>query len=169
MAFRIREIFKALADARAEYVVVGGFAVILHGHLRATRDLDLVLGLSPENCRRGLDALASIGLRPRLPVTLADFADPAKREDWVQNRNMMVFQLWDSDNAERSVDVFVREPFDFSSMLAEVIVKDLDGVPIPVASIRHLIAMKKLAGRRNDLDDIEALRLIAQETGQKAD
>ena len=166
MAFNLREIFKALGDAGAQYVVVGGFAVILHGHLRATRDLDLVIGLAPDNCRRALDALASIGMQPRLPVALADFADPTKREDWFQNRNMLVFQLWDSNNEERVVDVFVREPFDFRLMLAEATKKDLDGVPIHVASIRHLIAMKQAAGRRHDLDDIEALRQIAAETNQ---
>jgi hypothetical protein len=71
MAFNIREIFKALADDRVEYVVVGGFAVIMHGHLRATRDLDLVIGLHPDNCAKGMEALSRIGLRPRLPVTLA--------------------------------------------------------------------------------------------------
>lgn len=169
MAFNLRQIFKALADADVEYVVVGGFAVIMHGHLRATRDLDLVVDLQPDNCAKAMQALASIGLRPRLPVTLADFADPAKREDWIQNRNMLVFQLWDPDNPERSVDVFVREPMDVATMLAEASRKDLDGVPIPVASIRHLIAMKQAAGRRGDLDDIEALRQIASETGQPQD
>ena len=72
MSFNLREIFKALADANVEYVVVGGMAVILHGHLRATRDLDLVIGLQPDNCLSALYALASIGFAPRLPVALAD-------------------------------------------------------------------------------------------------
>jgi hypothetical protein len=159
MAFNLREIFQALTGC--DYVVVGGLAVVLHGHLRATRDLDLVIGLEPENCRKTLDALASIGLRPRLPVVMQDFADPAKREDWNRNRNMMVFQLWDPNNPERSVDVFVREPLDFPTMLVDAVVKDLDGVPIRIASIPHLIVMKQVAGRRHDLDDIEALRQIA--------
>lgn len=166
MAFNLREIFKALADAEVEYVVVGGLAVIMHGHLRATRDLDLVIGLQPGNCAKGMAALGGIGLRPRLPVTLADFADPAKREDWTRNRNMMVFQLWDPANPERSVDVFVREPLDFSEMRSEAVLKDLDGVPIPVASIRHLILLKQSAGHALDLDDIQALREIAADTGQ---
>jgi len=166
MAFNVREIFKALADAQVDYVVVGGMAVIMHGHLRATRDLDLVIGLKPDNCANAMHALAGIGLRPRLPVTLADFGDPAKREDWSQNRNMLVFQLWDPNIPVRSVDVFVREPLDFPVMLADAITKDLDGVPIRVASIRHLIQLKRVAGRPLDIDDIEALREIAAETGQ---
>ncbi len=120
MAFKLREIFKALADAEVEYVVVGGLAVIMHGHLRATRDLDLVIGLQPDNCARAMDALSGIGLRPRLPVTLAD-----------------------------------------------AVIKELDGIRIPVASIRHLIVLKQAAGRPRDMDDIEALREIAAETGQE--
>lgn len=167
MAFNVREIFKALADAEVDYVVVGGLAVIMHGHLRATRHLDLVIGLQPDNCSKAMGALGGIGLRPRLPVTLADFADPAKRQDWSQNRNMMVLQLWDPANPERSVDVFVREPMDFQSMLANASSKDLDGVPIRVASIPHLILLKEAAGRPLDIDDIEALRDIAAETGQE--
>lgn len=166
MSFNLREIFQVLAEARVEYVVVGGMAVILHGHLRATRDLDLVIGLQPDNCLAALKSLDSIGLAPRLPVALVDFADPAKREDWIQNRNMLVFQLWDPGNPLRSVDLFVREPIEMQLMSAEAVIKDLDGVPIRVASIRHLIAMKQVAGRRSDLDDIEALRQIAAETGQ---
>src|SRR5579864_7444644 len=104
MAFNLREIFKVLADANVRYVVVGGLAVIFHGHLRATADLDLVIGLERENCTKALDALASIGFESRLPVALGDFADPAKREDWVENRNMLVFQLWDPILPERSID-----------------------------------------------------------------
>ena len=166
MAFNLREIFKVLADADVQYVVVGGLAVILHGHLRATADLDLVIGLERENCTKALEALASIGFKPRLPVALSDFADPAKREDWVENRNMHVFQLWDPTRPERSVDVFVREPMDFPILWSDAVVKDLDGIPIRVASIHHLIALKRMAGRRKDLDDIEALRQIADENGQ---
>lgn len=167
MAFNIREIFKALADAEVDYVVVGGFAVIMHGHLRATRDLDLVIGLGAENCAKGMGALSGVGLRPRLPVTLADFADPVQRKDWVENRHMQVFQLWDPANPERSVDVFVREPLDFDAMLAAAVVKDLDGVPIPVASITHLIQMKQVADRPQDREDILALEDIAASGGQE--
>lgn len=161
MAFNLREIFQALTDA--DYVVVGGLAVILHGHLRATRDLDLVIGFAPENIAKACDALSAIGLRPRLPVTFLDFCDPVKREEWFRHRNMQVFPLWDPANPERSVDVFVHEPLGFSDLMRDSVLKDLDGIPIRVASIPHIIAMKQVAGRRQDLDDIEALRQIADE------
>lgn len=164
MAFNVRQIFAALDEARVDYVVVGGLAVILHGYLRATADLDLALGLSGDNPARGMQALAGIGLQPRLPVLLEDFADAAKRDDWRRNRNMQVFPLWDPANPLRSVDVFIEEPIEFRSLLAAAIDKDLDGVSVKVACIPHLIEMKLRAGRPRDLDDIAKLREIMAAT-----
>jgi len=139
--------------------------VLLHGHLRATRDLDLIVGLEPANCRRSLDALSGVGLRPRLPIELDDFADPAKRHDWHDNRNRLVLQLWDPSNEARAVEVFVTEPIAFEELEAEAVQKDLDGIPVRIASIRHLIQMKRSAKRRRHLDDIGALNQVAVETG----
>lgn len=160
MAFNVRQIFAALNDANVDYVVVGGLAVILHGYLRATADLDLAIGLSPDNARRGMQSLASIGLQPRLPVAPEDFADADKRADWLNNRNMLVFPLWDPSNPLRSVDVFINEPVAFDQLLDRAIIKDLDGLPVPVASIADLIAMKRLSARPRDLDDIDKLQQI---------
>jgi len=160
MAFNVRQIFAALNDAQVDYVVVGGLAVILHGYLRATADLDLAIGLSSDNARRGMRSLASIGLQPRLPVALDDFADADKRADWLRNRNMLVFPLWDPANPLRSVDVFIDEPIGFDVLMAESVVKDMDGLKVRIASIPHLIEMKRRAGRPRDLEDIDKLQQI---------
>ncbi|MGA9853271.1 MAG: DUF6036 family nucleotidyltransferase [Gammaproteobacteria bacterium] len=159
----MHEIFTALDKAQVRYVVVGGLAVILHGHIRLTQDLDLVIDLDPVNCRKALETLESIGLKPRLPVVMQDFADPKKREDWYRNKHMMVFQLWDPKNAQRSIDVFVHEPVKFTDLWHDSIVKVYDGVPIRVASIAHLIEMKSGTHRVRDEDDIEKLREIQRQ------
>lgn len=167
MSFNVRQIFAALNEAQVDYVVVGGLAVILHGYLRATADLDLAIGLASDNARRGMQALGAIGLRPRFPMAAEDFADPEKRAEWTQ-RNMLVFPLWDPDNLLRSVDVFVDEPIAFDRLLRDAVRKDLDGTIVPVASIDHLIEMKERAGRLRDLEDIDKLRQIrdAERGGQ---
>lgn len=162
MAFNVRQIFSALNEADIDYVVVGGLAVILHGYLRATADLDLAVGLSPDNARRAMTALAAIGLQPRLPVAMEDFSDPVKRAEWRQ-RNMLVFPLWDPSNPLRSVDVFIQEPIDFGELSKDAVRKDLDGVAVPVASIEHLIRMKQKAGRERDREDIAKLRQIREQ------
>lgn len=159
MSFNVRQIFAALNDAQVDYVVVGGLAVILHGYLRATADLDLAIGLGPDNAHRGMQALSAIGLRPRLPVAIEDFADPEKRAQWAQ-RNMLVLPLWDPDNPLRSVDVFIGEPIAFDHLLRDAVCKNLGGTSVLVASIDHLIEMKEGAGRSRDLEDIEKLRQI---------
>jgi hypothetical protein len=166
MAFNVRQIFAALNSAQVDYVVVGGLAVILHGYLRATADLDLAIGLSPDNARRGMQALTSIGLQPRLPVSADDFADANKRDDWRNHRNMLVFPMWDPANPLRSVDVFIDEPIAFADLLAHAVTKDIEGTPVRIASIPHLIAMKQRAGRPRDLDDIGKLQqLLDDERG----
>ncbi len=163
MAFNVREIFKALSNAEVDYVVVAGFAVILHGYLRATAGLDLVLGLSAENCQRGLKALSDIGFLPRVPISLYEFCIPENRRKWVEKSNMLVFPLWDPDNPLRSLDLFVEEPIEFSQLMNDASIKDVDGVEIRVASIEHLIEMKQTAGRPRDLDDIAKLKMIREE------
>ncbi len=160
MAFKVREIFTALDKARARYVVVGGLAVILHGYVRGTHDLDLVIDLEPVNCAKALKALETIGLRPRLPVSMQDFADPEKRRDWHDNRHMQVFQLWDPRNEQRCIDIFVHEPVKFDDLWRDSIIKDYDGVPIRIAGIPHLITMKKQANRPRDHEDIAKLEEI---------
>lgn len=165
MAFNVRQIFSALNHANVDYVVVGGMAVILHGYLRATADLDLVLGLAPENCERGLAALSAVGFTPRFPIAIEEFADPAKRRVWIDERNMLVFPLWDPHNPLRSLDLFVEEPIAFERMLREAVMKDIDGLSIRIASIEHLIEMKQAAGRPRDLDDVAKLRQIREEGG----
>lgn len=163
MAFNVRAIFKALSDAKVDYVVVGGFAVILHGYLRATADLDLVLGLSAENCRSGLKALSDIGFQPRLPISLEEFCVPENRRNWIEQSNMLVFPMWDPDNPLRSLDLFVEEPIEFSQLMNDASIKHVDGIEIRVASIDHLIEMKQAAGRPRDLDDIAKLKMIREE------
>jgi tRNA nucleotidyltransferase/poly(A) polymerase len=57
MAQRFEPVLKTLNEAGVRYLVVGGVAVVLHGYLRTTGDLDLVVELSPANLDRALAAL----------------------------------------------------------------------------------------------------------------
>ena len=57
----VESIFRALHDAGAKYVVVGGLAVVLHGHARLTADIDLVIDLAPGEAVKVLSALERVG------------------------------------------------------------------------------------------------------------
>ena len=151
------DVFAALHAAGVRYVVVGGVAVALQGHLRATVELDLVVDLSEEQALAAVTALSGLGLQPRLPVAAADFANAEIRERWVQDRNLQVFSLFDPQNPLREVDLFATEPVPLHALLADATVVDVVGVPVAVASRRQLIDMKRRAGRPQDLADVAAL------------
>lgn len=151
------DVLTALSRANVRFVVVGGVAVALHGHLRATVDIDLVIDLVPANAMRTIDVLTGLGLRPRLPVEPRQFADEEIRRDWVENRNLMVFSMWHPQNPSIEIDLFAAPPIDPEEMLADAYYVTVGELQIPVASRAHLIEMKRLAGRAQDLADIEAL------------
>lgn len=166
-AARFEDIIAALEEAQVRYVVAGGFAVNLHGFLRFTKDLDLLVDLDPDNAAHAMRVLASLGMKPRVPVAIEEFADPAKRDDWFQNRNMLVFQLWDPDDAFCSVDVFIRNPIEFEQLWSNSEHVDIGRTACRIAGIDDLIAMKAQAGRPQDLRDIEELRHILRLNGRE--
>jgi predicted nucleotidyltransferase len=155
-------LFQALNESGARYVVVGGVATVLHGYSRLTADVDLIVDLDPPAVANALQALEKLGLRPRLPVLAKDFADPIKREQWIQEKHMEVFSLFDPQNPLFSVDIFVRHPISFETLYAGSKSVDIGGATIRICSIDHLIELKRRAGRPQDLDDIAQLQRIQQ-------
>lgn len=150
----------ALNDAGIRYVVVGGVAVVLHGHPRLTADLDLALDLAPARAAEAVEALLSLGLRPSAPVDAAQFADPDIRRRWAEDKAMTVLAFSDPDDPLREIDVFVENPIDFEELWDRSVLLPLQTTAVRVASIDDLIAMKRQAGRPQDLADIEALEAI---------
>ena len=79
---RVEWVLAPLEQAGVRYLVVGGVAVVLHGHLRTTLDLDLVVQLEPDNLERALTVFGDLGFQPQVAVPLRSFADPQTRETW---------------------------------------------------------------------------------------
>ena len=158
----IETIVRALNAAKAQYLIVGGLAVNAHGYERFTRDVDLVIGLQRENILRALRALQAIGYNMRIPVTPEQFADPALRDQWRREKNMVMLQLWSDSHRRTPIDIFVYEPFDFAKELARALRLPVFGSEIaPIVSYAALLKLKKTAGRSQDLTDIEKLRKLA--------
>lgn len=156
-------IFAALGASGARYLVVGGVAVVLHGHPRFTADLDLVLALDAGNLARALPALEALGYRPRAPVSLAVFADPAQRRRWIDEKAMTVFSLWSPQLPATEIDLFAAEPIPFEAAYRRALRADLGATSVTVASLADLIALKRGAGRPQDLEDVAALEAIGRE------
>lgn len=156
----IEAVLGALNEKKVRYLVVGGLAVVLHGYLRTTMDLDLVVQLEPENLRKALQALEGLGYQPVAPVPLLDFAEPRMRESWIREKNMIVFSLWLPDGPVFKVDLFVSEPFDFEATYRRAVQVDLGRTTARVVALEDLIALKREAGRPQDLADLQALERL---------
>lgn len=162
-------IIRALNGNEVRYLVVGGMAVVVHGHGRMTHDLDLVVALDRDNVLRAFAALQGLDYRPRVPVTAAQFADPAQRQVWIEQKHMTVLNLYSDRFRTTPVDLFVQEPFDFDRAYENAHVVDLDGVPVRVVDLATLIAMKQTAGRAIDRDDISHLQILKAQSDREVD
>lgn len=158
---RILDLLAALDQAAVDYVVVGGVAVVLRGHARMTVDLDLALDLAADNVLAVLEVLGKAGLVPRLPVPAEQFADADVRRSWVEDRNLIAFTLHDVHDPLREVDLLATTPIPFAELRDGSDLLDVGGVPVRVASVEHLIAMKRASGRPQDLADVDALSRLA--------
>jgi hypothetical protein len=160
----IEAIFRALNAGGVRYLVAGGLAVVAHGHVRLTVDVDLVLDLEEGNLRRAVAALAGLGYRPRAPVPLEQFCDPRARASWIRDKGMTVFSLSSPDHALTEVDLFAEAPLDFASAYASAVRREVaPGVAATFVCLKDLIAMKVRADRPQDRQDVERLRGL--ETG----
>ncbi|MFA5138666.1 MAG: hypothetical protein WC728_05475 [Elusimicrobiota bacterium] len=165
-ATSVETIIRALNGAGARYMIAGGLAVVAHGFLRFTADIDIVLAFDDENLGRALPALSKLGYQPRAPVPMQDFIDPAKRAVWVKEKGMRVFSLFSSAHPATEIDVFVEPPFDFDAAYAAALRQELcPGVEAVFVGLDDLLRMKRDAGRPKDLQDIGELESLRKDLG----
>lgn len=162
---RILDLVAALNAGGVDYVVVGGVAVVLRGHVRMTVDLDLALDLATKNVTAALGVLRTAGLVPRLPVPPEQFADEEIRRSWVEQRHLVAFTLHDPTDALREVDLLATSPVPFPTLREGSDLVEVDSVPVRVASLEHLIQMKRQSGRAQDVADIDALSALSGPRG----
>jgi len=153
-------LFVTLNSSGSRYVVVGGLALVMHGIDRLTADVDLIVDLAPEASRAAVQALTTAGFRPLAPVDPLEFSNATVRRAWRTARHMEVFSFWDPDNRRPTVDLFLESPVPFDELWRDAALVELGDVSVRVASIAHLIRLKEIAGRPQDLQDIERLRTL---------
>ena len=156
-------LFRALEEAQVRYLVVGGVAVVLHGHARFTADVDLVVALDAPNVARVVEVLRHEGFRPRAPVPLDAFVDADERRRWADEKGLVALSLWNPSLPLAEIDLFVQEPFVFDDCYARSVTLELGGSRVRVLGREDLVAMKRAAGRPKDLDDALALEALRRE------
>jgi hypothetical protein len=135
----------ALTRAEVRYLVVGGVACVLNGYVRTTEDVDLLVDAEPENVRRLLAALATVGEGHARELDVADFTD--------------------EEGAIRLVEDF---PIDLFTRMGGKRYADLvpyrrihaGAAPIPFVDAEGLILLKAPSHRPQDQADVAALRAL---------
>jgi hypothetical protein len=145
-----------LADANVDFVVIGAIAVVAHGHIRTTRDLDITYATTAANLARLGQTLVALDARLRGVAELVPFAP--------DRATLARVELLTLETSDGSLDLLTAPPgappYQRLRERAEQI--DVDGRDVRIASIEDLVAMKRAAGRARDLDDIEALEAIGR-------
>jgi hypothetical protein len=157
----LEALFGALESAGARYLVAGGLAVLAHGFVRVTLDVDLILDLAPPHPEPALRAFRELELRPLVPVSLEQLADASARLGWVRAKHARVLQLWSDRHTTLRVDVFLEPPLDFDAAFERRHRASIaPGVEVSFVGLDDLLAMKRAAGRPQDLADVDRLEKI---------
>jgi hypothetical protein len=148
--FDPERIFMALDTHGVEYVVVGGIAVQVHGHVRMTNDVDLMPAPSPQNLDRLAQALNELDARVLNPGS----------EDLDVDASMLPrATLWQLATRHGDVDVLHEAPgaVSYTELRERALVIRLGDRQVAVASKDDLINMKRASARPVDLADVAAL------------
>lgn len=157
---KIAELLQSLSAGQVQYVLVGGLAVQLHGFMRSTFDVDLVLAMNDDNLAKFIAVAKQLGLVPSIPVPIESLRDERQIEQWHQEKGMLAFALREPQIGGGVVDVLVRPEVSFEQLRANAVEGQLFAQQVWIASIDDLLAMKRSANRPKDRLDIEALEKI---------
>ena len=121
-----------------------------------------MVDLAPDEAKKVISTLTTLGFVPQLPIDPSSFANAQTREQWHKEKNMQVFSMVDPHNPLRIVNLFVENVIPFTDLWNRSKMVHIDATLIRIASLMDLIHLKRLAGRPQDLTDIEQLEKIYQ-------
>lgn len=152
MSSDFRDLLAEFNAHHVEYLVVGAHALAAHGHVRATKDLDVFVRPAADNAARVLRALEAFGA-PLHDLTAADLTRPG-----------LVFQI---GVPPVRIDVITDiDGVEFSEAWPERLTTRFGDQEVSVLSRAHLIQNKKASGRLQDRADVAALEALAHEAEQ---
>lgn len=138
-----KRLLSALASNGVEYLVVGGYAVIYHGYVRTTGDLDIWVDVSAVNAARVESAVRSLG-----------YNLPGLTPEWFLRKGSVLrigqeplrFDIINDIDGVRFADCYARRT-----------TTQLEGVAVNFISLQDLKTNKKASGRNKDLADLDYL------------
>ncbi len=148
-----KDLLRALNEAKARYLVVGGYAVIKHTEPRYTKDLDVWVSPDIENAKRVYAALRNFGA-PLGGVTVEDFTDTS-----------IVYHM---GRAPSRIDVLMSlRGLEFEGSWTNRVEAEFGDVATQFLSPQDLVTNKRLVGRAQDLMDVESLLLSEKQKSEE--
>lgn len=140
-----RDFLKALHLYDVDYLLVGGYAVILHGYERVTADMDIWVRCIPENYKKIVLAFNSFGM-PLFDMTLDNFLNIEKWDVFRFGRKPV------------AIDIMTKvKGLEFDEAFKAGNLVTVDEIKVRLIQYDHLITAKKHAGRSKDIQDLENL------------
>ena len=155
-------IFKELNKVGIDYLVVGGLAVNFHGIPRMTYDIDLMILLQPDNILKLVSKLVRWGYKTKMPIDPRDLAVEAKRNSWMQEKGMKALNFYSGTLPIGEIDLVFDSPIPYGQLSKRAVMIEIQGEKIPTVSIYDLIELKLHSGRKQDLADVEHLRMVLE-------
>lgn len=136
-----KEFLKLLNEKNVEYLLIGGYAVASHGHIRATNDIDFWISNKPENAQRVAQVINEFGFGP---IDTEVFTNPSQ----IIRMGVPPMLI--------EITTFI-DGVSFDDCYKERWVDTIDGLPVNIINLKHLRQNKKASGRLKDLADLEHL------------
>ncbi len=149
-----KEMLQCLLEENVRFLLVGAYAVAVHGFPRATKDIDFFVWATPENAANLMRALTKFGT-PLHDISEADLSSEG-----------VVFQI---GNSPRRIDIITNiSGVKFEQAYANKTTISIEGIEVPVISLEDLIANKRASARTQDLADVEKLESVSLQKGKSS-
>lgn len=140
-----KDFIESLNKFDVEYILIGGYAVVLHGYHRTTGDMDVWVNATEKNYGKLLRAFSFFGL-PTNAIRLDRFLNNDKYDVFSFGRPPMAIDI-----------VTAIQGVEFDDAYPNVKIVKIQGIEVTLLNISDLVKTKKASGRYKDLDDLENL------------
>jgi hypothetical protein len=140
------DFINCLNENHVEYILVGGYAVIIRGYSRSTGDMDIWVNKTKENFLRLQNALKDFGVPPEAVAEEQFFSDE--------------FDVFTIGRPPSAIEIMTAiKGVGFSEAFATSTLETFEEVVVRVIHLNQLVKAKRAAGRHKDLNDLENLPL----------
>lgn len=162
-SFHYLPIIQKLNELDIKYVVVDGYAVVLHGFPRLTVDLGLAISFEKWNLTQLISLLKEFEFEPVAPVKMDELLDEEKRDTWKKEKSMIACGLRSKTNPLLLIDLMIDSPILFDELYKDSVLIQVNSSLVRVCSLNHLFEMKQSSQRQRDFEDVEGLKKIMYE------